>query len=148
MDDFTQELVELAFQTCKGQKRRKKDLVNVEDLIRQMERHWVTYRDGTIAIWAARILDRVPRQRLEGLVERVNGLLIDCGVYWEFPYEDDPPEWAAEFSAQGLAALRWIYRENTGKAKVLRYTREELATWLRQAQNQQQVTQLPLFPAR
>jgi len=148
VDKFTQDLIELSYQTVKARQRKKSDAVTVNDLIRQIGRHWVNYRDGIVAIWANRIYAKARQHRLVALTERVYDLLAQHGEYWEFPYEDDPPERWAEFSASGVAALHWIHLEiadkshsRWGKATVPRYTREELVAWL----SERQLDQLPLF---
>ena len=146
MDEFTKELIALAYRTCKGRKRCKSDPVTVDELIQQMGRHWVNYRDGTIAIWADRLLNiaspqEADRDRLLGLIGEIDARLMHCGVYWELPGDDDPIEYIAQFGAYGIAVLWWIYHEGTDVAPIPQYTREEIAAWL----SQRQLCQLPLF---
>ncbi|MCP4590772.1 MAG: hypothetical protein GY842_08505 [bacterium] len=80
MDDFTQELLKAAHKACK--KRRKgKPTVTVVDLRHEMWSHWRNIRDDTIAKWADRIVERVPRTRLVAKVETVFDLVEEAGIH-------------------------------------------------------------------
>ena len=141
MDDFTVELIELSYETCLKQKRRHSGPVTTDELAQQTERHWLTYRDGTIAAWANRIYVRAKQHRLTSLTGRVYNLLIQHGEYWELPCNDDLPREWAEWTAWGIAVLHWIYLELAGKVPNPHYTMKELVVWL----SERQLEQLPLF---
>jgi hypothetical protein len=79
MDAFTQELLEMAYQTCKTRRRSK---ITVASVGHQMMRHWVTYRDGTIAEWSAWIGSGVPHAGLAAELSIVFALLAEAGVHW------------------------------------------------------------------
>jgi hypothetical protein len=67
MDEFTERLFEMAYETCGRSGRRRRREISVRELVGAVESRWVTYRDGTIASWAARIACRVPKARLVAL---------------------------------------------------------------------------------
>lgn len=143
MDDFTQALAELSYQTVKA-RQRKRVPVTVNDVSRQIDRHWVNYRDGIIATWADRIFAKgrpsfakARRCRLAALTERVFDLLAEHGEHWEYPHDGDQAEW----TAWGVAVLQWIHLELAGKAAIPCFTQEELKVWL----NERQPGQLSMF---
>lgn len=144
MDNFTAQLIELSYETCKTRKRKRSSPVTADELAQQTERHWLTYRDGTIAMWASHVQARAKQHRLATLARRVYGLLVQHGEYWELPDEDDPPHRWAEWTAWGIAVLRWIHLEIAGKAPAPYYTVDELVVWL----SERQLEQLPLFQLR
>ncbi len=49
----------------------------------------------------------------------------------------------------GLACLRWMYREAKGYTPCLKYTPEELASWLDERIAPEPISiQMPLFPMK
>ncbi len=141
MDDFTRDLIEMAYRTVKTAKRKKSDPVTVDQLTTQMDRHWITYRDGTVAMWANRIYARAQQKRLASLAESVYLHLAQHSEHWELTGGDDPTERWAEFVAWGIAVLQWIHLEIVDEAIAPRYTREDVVAWL----SERQLVQLPLF---
>lgn len=139
MDTFTERILETAYMDL----RRRKKRVRVSDLKAEAGWVWAQFRDETIEQWAQDIAERVPEARLLYLVEPVFCLLAQCGQHWELP--DDG--WEVEWAAFGLASLRWLYREMTNRAPVLRYDMEEITEWLINRQPPE-VKQLPLFELR
>jgi hypothetical protein len=137
MDGFTQELLALAYQTCK--QRRGTD-VTVANVGHQLMRHWVNYRDGTIAEWAAWIGSGVPHAGLAAELSTIFALLAEAGVHWPWP-ESDAEEQAAWAAAWGLATLWWLRRELAGRVPVPRCTDEDVGAWLAG----QETYQLPLW---
>ena len=137
MDDYTQELLALAHQTCK---KRRGTKVTVANVGRQMMRHWANYRDGVIAEWAAWIGGGVPHAGLAAELSTVFALLAEAGVHWPWP-ESDEEEEAAWAVAWGLATLWWIRRELAGRAPVPRCSDAEIAAWIAE----QETRQLPLW---
>lgn len=136
MNEFTQALAELSYQTVKA-RQRKRIPVTVNDVSRQIDRHWVNYRDGIIATWADRIFARARQHRLVALTGKVNDLLAEHGEHWEYPHDSDQAEW----TAWGVAVLQWIHLELAGKAAIPHYTQEGLQVWL----NERQPGQLSMF---
>ncbi len=146
MDEFTQELLALAYESVK---KRRGETMNVATLKRQMWRHWMNYRDGTLATWAAQTFERVPHRKLASLVDTVLDLLGDAALYadlysWEYPPEhsddeDDTP--IAEWVAWGLATLRWHHCDLAGRFPVPNATDAEIAAWIAQRETRQ----LPLW---
>lgn len=83
-----------------------------------------------VASWAFRIACRVPRLRLAALASRVGDRLRRQPVYRWAPPDPENANECAEFAAFGLATLRWIHREQAGRAPVPRYTQAEAIAWL------------------
>jgi len=154
MDDFTAELMVLAYRTMRARQRDKTVPVRVSDLEEEIGRHWVIFRKGWIAQEAARLLRRARPERLADLVDCLWQLLAQHGEYWEYPdwdWEDPQARGAqgpgcpfdhdallecAEWSAWAIAALRWL---RVGPAP--QFTSAELLDWL----SGQQFTQLTLL---
>ncbi len=125
MDDFNRTLLETAYETVKKWRKRE---VTVKNVRRQMESHWLVYRDGLIAKQAARIQERMSRTKLIGLAEAIADRVYDLdGLYWEIPDDEDA---LAEFSAWGLAVLCWLRQEMRGRVQVVNVTDDEIAAWL------------------
>ncbi len=47
MDEFTERLFEMAYETCSRSGRRRRREISVRELVGAVESHWITYRDGT-----------------------------------------------------------------------------------------------------
>jgi hypothetical protein len=130
MDTFTERLFEAAYETCRGRARRRRP-VAVRDLVNQVEAQWVIFRDGTIAAWAYRTACRVPKARLVAITDQVVDLLLySADLYWWEPPDPEDGAECAQFTAFALATLRWIHREEAGRAPIPRYTEDEAAAWL------------------
>ncbi len=106
MDAFNQELLEAAYKSCK---MRRGTRITITSVRHQMHRHWLAYRDGTIAEWVAWIGSDVPHAGLAAELNTVFALLIEAGVEWPWP-ETDEEEEAAWAAAWGLATLWWTSR--------------------------------------
>ena len=137
MDTFNQELLKMAYQTCKTRRGTK---ITIGNVYYQMHRHWLNYRDGTIAVWAAWINSDVPHAGLAAELNTVFALLIEAGVEWPWP-ETAEEEEAAQMVAWGLATLWWIRRELAGRAPLPRCTDDEIGAWI----VGQEVRELPLW---
>ncbi len=126
MDAYTQELLELAYQTCKTRRGTKLTVANVRQ---QMESHWHNYRKGIIVMWATRIAESVSHPRLAAKLDVVFDLLVQAGIhYWEWPGDDEQERaWA---TAWGLATLRWLNRERAGRTLVPGCSNAEIAAWM------------------
>jgi hypothetical protein len=130
MDAFTERLFEAAYETCRGRARRRRP-VAVRDLVNQVEAQWVIFRDATIAAWAYRTACRVPKARLVAITDQVVDLLLySADLYWWEPPDPEDGAECAQFTAFALATLRWIHREEAGRAPIPRYTEDEAAAWL------------------
>ena len=143
MDAFTEELFKSAYEECRWLARHR-ERVTVKGLVNRVEAQWVTFRDGTIATWAARIVCQVPKARLLAITDQVVDLIFECDLvnWWEPPDPEDDNE-RAQFTAFALATLRWIHREEAGRVPVPSYTEEEAIAWLAG----KQVVQLSLWDA-
>jgi hypothetical protein len=143
MDAFTEELFKSAYETCRELARRR-ERVTVKGLVNRVEAQWVTFRDGTIATWAARIVCQAPKAHLVAITHQVVDLMLDSAdVYWWEPPDPEDDDECAQFTAFALATLRWIHREEAGRVPVPRYTEEEAIAWLAG----KQVVQLSLWDA-
>lgn len=143
MDAFTEELFKSAYETCR-ELARHRERVTVKGLVNRVEAQWVTFRDGTIATWAARIVCQAPKAHLVAITDQVVDLMLDSAdVYWWEPPDSEDDEECAQFTAFALATLRWIHREEAGRVPVPRYTEEEAIAWLAG----KQVVQLSLWDA-
>jgi len=140
MDEFTRELARIAYDNLRSRRRDKGKPISAAELAAQIDRQWLVYRDGTIALWAARIRAHAPQQRLVNLAERTWEMLQEWREVWELPDDEATPEEWATFTAQACASLRWVHRELRGQVPVPRYTAAELADWLAEVQT----VQLPL----
>ncbi|MBU0493913.1 MAG: hypothetical protein KKB13_18855, partial [Chloroflexi bacterium] len=119
-----------------------------QELATQIERQWCVYRNGVVAQEAARILGRARPQRLAELVDSLWDQLARFGEFWEYPdwdcddpqADDDPGPCCpldpdallvcAQWSANAIAALRWLHRDCRDQATRPHYTLGELADWL------------------
>ncbi len=108
MDNFTQTLLELAYQECK----RKQVKLSVANVVERMNEYWAMARDVALAMWAKRIIEQIPHSRLADKLDIVFDLLIKAGVDCEWPWEKDEIVPAV---ARGLATLRWINLEAAGR---------------------------------
>jgi len=129
MDEFTQALATLAYKTIQARRRDRRP-ITTEELAQQIESHWATYCEGTIARWSADIMARAPHQQLADFADQAWYLLAEIGENWEYPGDDDDLEIWAGFSAWALACLRWHRRELAGRAQAPDYTPADLAAWL------------------
>lgn len=144
MNQFTADAANVAYEECREHRRRKGDPVVAKDLVTQMDRVWVVYRDATIGRWAKRLVtvcepDGRSGHELESLVREVSGLLVSWNTFWETPLWE--PEGAEDrkqlqgeqvaFVSWGIACIWWMLHEGTEIAPLLSYTCNEIEAWLR-----------------
>ncbi|MBU0491052.1 MAG: hypothetical protein KKA73_07895 [Chloroflexi bacterium] len=148
MDEFTREMARLAYDTLYARRRGKSKPIAPQELAAQIERQWFVYRNGVVAQEAARILGRARPQRLAELVDSLWDQLALFGERWEYPdWDYDDPQTVdepgpccpldhdallvcARWSADAIAALRWLHRDQHGRAPRPQYTLGDLADWL------------------
>ncbi len=136
MDNFTRTLLELAYQECK----RTQTQLSVANVRYLMNEYWAMARDIAIAMWAKRIIERIPHSRLVDKLDIVFDLLIKAGVDCEWPWDEDE---IAPTVARGLATLRWVNLEAAGRTPPRAVGMDdEIEAWL----VARDMRQLPLWP--
>ncbi|MGD9100038.1 MAG: hypothetical protein PVF45_06125 [Anaerolineae bacterium] len=136
MDDFTRTLLDLAYRECK----RKRIKLTVANVRHEMYSYWANARDSAIATWAKRIAERTPRARLVEKLDTVFDLLIEAGIDWEWPWDEDE---IVHTVAWGLATLRWLNWEEAGRTPPRpRCMDDEIEAWIAARETRQ----LSLWP--
>jgi hypothetical protein len=144
VNEFTERLIQVAYDECRQQRRGKKAPIALDDLLAQAGRAWILYRNHRIEEWADQLIAVCAAEsrsdaELEELVCQMDYELVTYwNIVWEVPSwepEDDDDraqlrDEQSRFIAWGIAGLWWARLEGAEFAPILRYARDEVETWL------------------
>lgn len=126
MNDFTTNLLTSALSHLKARGQKPE----ARHLFKQLtESEMIGYRDGCIEVWAEDTEDHVPRAKLIALHPIVLDLTDEYSEWWGIESPTDGDE-LVSFTAFGLACLRWLNREASGRVPQIEATEDEVAAWL------------------